>query len=65
MRDRDFAGEFAKCLEAVLSRAPPRVRGQHSQRSHSPGTYYTVRVKDATLYELLRGRGIEKVRRLV
>ncbi len=55
-RDLDFAEEFGRCLGVVLNRQPPKPRYRRTRNT------YVVSVKDKTLFELLRGRELEKLR---
>ncbi|MCS7125913.1 MAG: hypothetical protein NZ929_03275, partial [Aigarchaeota archaeon] len=56
VKDLEFAEEFSRCLGLVLGRPPPKPIYMESRRM------YLVSVRDQTLFELLHGKSLEKIK---
>ncbi|MDW7986946.1 MAG: LAGLIDADG family homing endonuclease [Nitrososphaerota archaeon] len=59
VKDMEFAEEFSRCLGLVLGRPPPKPKYVERKRR------YRVSVGDKTLFELLHGKSLEKIRPFV
>lgn len=58
-KDGDFVREFARCLGIVLDRKPPKIHYIQSRQQ------YHMHVSNKTLFELLRGKELDKVRSFI